>query len=169
MWDAYYVRLRLIISSARAGIEKSIREEIRDEFLSRWPESRDEVIDAYADAAVSFIEERLYAYGLSSIDRFLMAASRGVSPGDLASLEISIDWYECSPEKEEIDARIEKGLNLMRAADEIVEGLLREFGAFPDRTIIKAYDKAPAKNHLPDYALALALERFIRERVGEAF
>ena len=151
-----------MITRERAAVEEFIPGRIRRELLSGWDEENEAVIKAYADAAASFIDERLYSYRLDHIDRFLQAASRGISTEDAASLEISLDWYDCREEKKEIDRFIETGLNLMRPGGDIAESLLDDFGAFPDKTIIEAYEKAPAKNHLPDYALALSLERVIR-------
>ena len=68
--------------------------------------------------------------------------------------------------KEEIDAAIERGLNMMKSPEDIVEGLLDEFGAFPDRSIIQKYrlEEEPEKNHLPDYVLAVAVQQVISER-----
>jgi len=165
VWDLYFNRLHSLISSARSRVEKLIIEETRKDLLLRWHEVKDEVIHAYSDTAVSFIEERLYAYELDHVDRFLQATSRGVSLREIALLEKSLSWYEWQKEKEAIDGKIETGLNLMQSAEQIVEGLLDEFGAFPDKTIINTYKKSPMKNYLPDYVLALALERVIRGRL----
>ena len=160
--DLYFKELHSLITRERAAVEEFIPGRIRRELLSGWDEGNEAAVKAYSDAAASFIDERLYSYGLDHIDRFLRAASRGVSSKDAASLEISLDWYDCRKEKKEIDRFIESGLNLMRPGGDIVESLLDDFGAFPDRTIIESYERAPAKNHLPDYALALSLERVIR-------
>ncbi len=166
VFDLYFEKLYSLITRKRAAVEKVIPGKIRRELISRWKEDDEAVIKAYADAAVSFIDERIYSYSLDRIDRFLQSASRGVSPQDAASLEISLDWYDCRQEKEEIDARIESGLNLFQPADEIAGGLIEDFGAFPDKTIMNTYKKFPVKNHLPDYALALSLERVIRGSGG---
>ncbi len=166
VFDLYFKKLYSLITRKRAAVEKFIPAQIRRELISGWKENDEAVIKAHADAAVSFIDERLYSYSLDHVDRFLQAASRGVNPQDAASLEISLDWYDCREEKEEIDARIDSGLNLFQPADEIAGGLIEGFGAFPDKTIINTYKKSRVKNHLPDYALALSLERVIRSAGG---
>jgi hypothetical protein len=44
--------------------------------------------------------------------------------------------------------------NMRRLADE----LIRKVGAFPDRSIIPAYEAEPALGKLPDYVVARAIE-----------
>ena len=128
---------------------------------NRWPGVN---IEAYTETAISFIEERLYAYRLDSLKRFLTAVSYDASLADLGSLDISLSWYDWRKEKEDIDAKIEKGLNIMQPEEEIVKEVLDEFWAFPTKSIIDQYQQKPEKNRLPDYALAVAIQRVIRER-----
>jgi len=45
--------------------------------------------------------------------------------------------------------------------DFLVDGLIREVGAFPDKSIISAYEVAPALNKLPDYVVAKAIETIL--------
>jgi hypothetical protein len=39
--------------------------------------------------------------------------------------------------------------------------LIKEQGAFPDRSIIASYQVAPALNKLPDYIVAQAIEQIL--------
>ncbi|MHC4310571.1 MAG: hypothetical protein ACYSSN_11550, partial [Planctomycetota bacterium] len=75
------------------------------------------------------------------------------------------DWY---------DSR-EEFKNLVRAArskaqtgeveerlDLLAEELIKELGAFPDKTIISAYKAEPGLRKLPDYIVARTIEEIIR-------
>jgi len=64
--------------------------------------------------------------------------------------------------KEEIDKRIETLLNLRQSPKDIVEVLIEEFGAFPNKSIIKTYSAKPGPNYLPEYALAVAIQQVVR-------
>ena len=158
VWDLYFSKLYDLLVKERAQIKHLIGKEAEREISRRWEGVDWEGIAAYTKAAISFIEERLYAYNLGHFDRFLKAVSFGVNLKDLAS----VDWYDSKEEKEEIDAKIQSGLNLMQAPEDIVDDLLDEYGAFPDKSIIEQYHQKPEKNHLPDYALAIAIEQAIR-------
>jgi hypothetical protein len=164
VWDIYFKKLHRLISSKRKTIEGIIQALAREELILRWNETGEEAAKAYFEAAASFIDERLYSYSMSHIDRFLKSASLGIGQGELAAAEREIDWYDWRDEKSEIDKKIESGLNLLLEGGEIADGLLDEFGAFPDSTIIKAYKRTPVKNHIPDYILASALEHVIKAR-----
>ena len=164
VWDLYFAKLHELLVRERARIEQLIREEAGNEISKRWKDISWEGIEAYIRAAVSFIEERLYAYGLDSLDRFLKFVTHGISSEDLASIDDSLTWYDCKQEKAQIDAKIETGLNIMQPPEDIVDDLFDEFGAFPNKSIIQHYQLKPEKNYLPDYALGIAIQQVISER-----
>ncbi len=164
VWDIYFSKLHELLVSERNSIEQLIEKETKTEISRRWKDIDEEDTRVYVDTAISFIDERLYAYGLDHVDRALKAITCGGSLADLASIERSLSWYDLQQEKEEIDGKIETGLNLMLSEEDIVDDLLDEFGAFPDRSIIQQYQFKPKKNYLPDYALAIAIQQAIGER-----
>jgi hypothetical protein len=45
---------------------------------------------------------------------------------------------------------------------EQAEELIRQMGAFPDKSIISAYEAQPALGKLPDYVVARAIEEMVR-------
>lgn len=166
MWDLYFSRLRELLLSERGRIEQLIEKKAEKEITRRWQSVDDEGIAEYIKASISFIEERLYAYSLDHLDRFLKAVTAGVSLEDLASTDLSLSWYDWREEKEEIDARIGAGLNIMLTPEDIVDDLIDEFGAFPNKSIMQQYPRKPEKNYLPDYALAAAIQQVIQELRG---
>jgi hypothetical protein len=44
---------------------------------------------------------------------------------------------------------------------EAAGALIRKMGAYPDRSIIAAYEASPATRKLPDYVVARAIEEII--------
>jgi hypothetical protein len=164
IWDLYFSELHKLLFSKKTKIEDLIKKEVRSEIAKRWKDVNKEGIKAYIEAAISFIEERLYAYRLDHMDRFLKAVSHDSSLKDLASIDLSLSWYDWREEKKQIDAKIETGLNIKQTPEDIVNDLIGEFGAFPDRSIIKRYLQKPKKNYLPDYVLAMAIQEVIRLR-----
>jgi len=164
VWDLYFAKLDELLVRERARIEDLVRKKTRKEISKRWKDVNAERIEAYIEAAISFIEERLYAYSLDHLDRFLKAVTYGGSLEELASLDLSASWYNWQAEKEEIDAKIETGLNIRQRPEDIVEDLLTEFGAFPNKSIINQYQQKPEKNYLPDYVLATAIQQVISKR-----
>ena len=99
VWDLYFAKLHELLVKERARIEQLIREEAGAEISKRWKDISWEGIEAYIRAAVSFIEERLYAYGLDSLDRFLKFVTHGISSEDLASIDDLFDEFGAFPNK----------------------------------------------------------------------
>ena len=44
----------------------------------------------------------------------------------------------------------------------LADELIREVGAFPDKSIISAYEAEPGLSRLPDYVVSRAIEEIIR-------
>ena len=51
--------------------------------------------------------------------------------------------------------------DLHRSPEDIAEVLIEEFGAFPNKSIIKTYSARPKPNYVPEYALAVATQQVI--------
>ena len=157
IWDIYFSKLSESLVREQGRIEALIREKATDEIPERWKNVSREDMEVYIKTAISFIEERLYDYSLDHHDRFLRAVIYGV-------IDDSLAWYDWRQEKDQIDARIETGLNIMQTPEDIVDDLLDEFGAFPNKSIIESYQKEPKKNYFPDYVLATTVQKVIGER-----
>ncbi len=112
---------------------------------------------AYRDACMAFVEERIELYHPFGI-QYVFDRSRAK---DAFELEMQLNWYDSRAEFEalvqaardrtEPDVTPEK---LRRLAEELIEHV----GAFPDRSIISAYEAKPGLNKLPDYIVARAIE-----------
>lgn len=53
-------------------------------------------------------------------------------------------------------------MNLHQSPEDIAEVLIEEFGAFPNKSIVKIYCAKPKPNYLPEYALAVAIQQIVR-------
>ena len=112
---------------------------------------------AYLEACLAFIEERLEIYNPIGI-HYTFDRLRSQ---EAIWLEQQLDWYDSREEfaalREAARAKAEEGMTDTRLRA-LAEDLIREQGAFPDRSIIADYRKAPASNKIPDYVVALAIE-----------
>ncbi len=118
---------------------------------------------AYQEACVAFIDERLETYNPIGIQyTFGPTASRLA-----AELEFDLNWYNS---RGEFTALVEAARSL--AGTDIPEGalpgladeLIRQVGAFPDRSILETYAAGPALPKLPDYIVACIIEELICHR-----
>ena len=157
-WEALYRRL----AARRRELEK-LAEELLGRELRRQPPPRLDrnAYDAYVDACLSFIDERLETYNPIGI-QYAFDADRRSSA---AQLELQLDWYDSRAEFESLLAAVERKAALLTTddrTDELVDELIAECGAFPDRSIISTYEAAPSLSRLPDYIVARAIEQVIR-------
>ena len=80
-------------------------------------------------------------------------------------MELQLNWYDSRAEFEAlVEAAREKAEPEM--ADErmqaLADELIQEVGAFPDNSIISAYEAKPGLQKLPDYIVGRAIEEIIR-------
>jgi hypothetical protein len=112
---------------------------------------------AYLEACLAFIEERLEIYNPIGI-HYTFDRLRS---HEAIWLEQQLDWYDSTEEfaalREAARAKAEEGMTDSRLR-ELAGELIRQQGAFPDRSIIADYRKAPVPNKIPDYVVALAIE-----------
>lgn len=157
-YEALYERLQAGRELLAARIEKLLREEIAERHFGRF---EDEKFAAYLEACLAFVEERLETYNPIGIQYTFDLSRRK----EAAKLELQLDWYDSSAEfralVEAAQAKTEQPESLQRLT-ELAEELVGELGAFPDRSIIAAYEASPALGSLPDYIVARAIEEIIR-------
>ncbi len=79
-------------------------------------------------------------------------------------MELQLNWYNSQAEFEALvkaaRSKAETGLteeNLQQLAEELIE----QVRAFPDNSIISAYEAQPGLRKLPDYVVARAIEKII--------
>jgi len=84
---------------------------------------------------------------------------------EAAKLEFQLDWFDSSDEfkllVKSATAEAEPKMTDKRLTW-LVDKLIRQIGAFPDSSIITAYQASPALSKLPDYVVARAIEEIIR-------
>ncbi len=79
-------------------------------------------------------------------------------------MELQLNWYEG---RAEFEALVEVARSKAQAGVTneklplLVEELIEEAGAYPDKSIISAYEAAPALAKLPDYVVARAIKEII--------
>ncbi|MBN1806514.1 MAG: hypothetical protein JW837_14795 [Sedimentisphaerales bacterium] len=121
----------------------------------------DEKYAAYMDACIAFMDERIEAYNPIGIQyTFDQTRAR-----DAFELELQLDWYDSRAEYENLvaAARREAQSGGIGNEPEIPAAkLIEELGAFPDKSIICAYEDEPNLRKLPDYIVARVIEEIIK-------
>jgi hypothetical protein len=159
--QAYYEALYERLTERKDSLTRRVTEILTQELAGR--DFSTEKRDAYLEACLAFVEERLEIYnpiGLHyTFDR--------VRSQEAIALEQQLDWYDSREEffslREAARAKAEEGMADARM-HELAAELIRERGAFPDRSIIAAYRGEPALNKVPDYVVSLAIEEEIVRR-----
>jgi len=121
----------------------------------------EEKFAAYRDACVAFIDERIETYNPIGIQyTFDRPTAR-----EALELELQLNWYDSRAEFEALVEAARSKLQTPRANERIRElgdELIRQVGAYPNNTIISAFEAEPALAKLPDYVVARAIEEIIR-------
>lgn len=136
-----------------------------DELLSEEVEKRDyrgfdeEKFAAYREACLAFVDERIEAYNPTGLQYLY---DREVAEGAF-ELELQLDWFDS---RSEFDALVaEARSRSANVTDENVHALaaelIRQVGAFPDKSIITGYEARPGLQKLPDFIVARAIEEVI--------
>ncbi len=160
--NAYYEALYELLDSNKARLIEKIEDLLHSELENLGAVSFDrEKYAAYRDACLAFVDERMETYNPIGIQyTFDRAASQ------LAyQLELQLNFYDSRAEfqalKEAARAKAEPDMADERL-HQLANELICEVGAFPDKSIISAYQAAPALPKLPDYIVARAVEEIIR-------
>lgn len=159
---AYYEAVYEMLESARDSLAERAGHLLRDEVAARGFEGFDgEKYQAYHDACVAFIDERIETFNPIGYQyTFDRAGAR-----EAFELELQLNWYDARPEFEALaQAAAEKARDMV--ADEelrrIAAEMIKQVGVFPNKSIIAGYDAKPALQKLPDYIVALAIEEIAR-------
>jgi len=158
---AYWEQLHDRLVESRGLLSVKIDTLLKSEIDKRgFPGFDEHGYAAYREASLAFLEERIEAYNPVGLQYFFDADRRR----EAAELEFGLDWFDGREEFGRLlDAAARKagpGITdeqLRRAAGE----LIREMGAYPDRSIIAGYEAAPAPQKLADYVVARAIEEVI--------
>jgi hypothetical protein len=158
---AYYERLHERMGEGRdrllARVDELLRTEIAKQGFGAMDASR---LEAYREACVAFIDERLESYNPIGIQyTFDRTSSRTA-----AELEFQLNWYNCRPEFADLvaAARSLAGADVFDGMlQSLADALIRQVGAYPDQSILEAYAAEPALQKLPDYIVACVIEEII--------
>jgi hypothetical protein len=157
-YEALYEHLEANKELLATKIEKLLKEEIVKRGFGSFGEEK---YTAYRDACLAFVDERLETYNPVGIQYTFDR----IRAQEAAELELQLNWYDSQAEFEALlevvraKAEVEMTEERMR---ELAEELIKEAGAFPDRSIISSYEAAPALGKLPDYIVARAIEETTR-------
>lgn len=158
---AYYEALYDRLEARKELLAGRIEELLAEEVATRGFEGFDrEKYAAYRDACLAFVDERIELYNPIGI-QYLFDRSRAK---DAFELELQLNWYDS---RAEFEALVEAARG--KAEPDVpperlrllAEELIAAVGAFPDRSVIAAYEAEPGLNKLPDYVVARAIEEVI--------
>ena len=154
---AYFERLYERLSANRASLIDYIEQHVATELSTRnFAGYTHEKYDVYEEACLAFMEERLEAYNPIGIQyTFSLTHSKTA-----AQLELQLDWFDSRAEfaalRSAARAKAEQDMTDAKL-QELAQELIRDMGAFPNQSIIQAYEAAPALNRVPDYVVARAI------------
>ncbi len=159
---AYYERLHKWMETAYAQLAARVDEllpaEIEAQGFGPMPPEK---VQAYQEACLAFVFERLEMYNPIGIQYTFDSRTTARA----AEMEFQLNWYDSRPEFERLVAAAGV-LADDDATDERLSGLadrlIRQMGAYPDRSIIAAYAERPTLQKLPDFIVATAIEQVVR-------
>jgi hypothetical protein len=159
---AYYEALYEQLEAERDRLTTLIERLLTQEVAKRRFEGfDDQKYEAYIETCLAFVEERIEAYNPIG---FQYTFDR-VSAGKVAELELQLNWYDSRAEfkilVETAQAKTETAF-AEESLGQLSRELIKQVGAFPDSSIITAYEVEPALIKLPDYVVARAIEEIVR-------
>jgi hypothetical protein len=157
-YEALYEHLEANRELLATRIEKLLKEEIVKRGFGSFDEEK---YTAYRDACLAFVDERLETYNPIGIQYTFDR----IRAQEAVELELQLNWYDSQAEfealLEAVRAKAEIGMTEEKMRG-LADELIREVGAFPDESIISAYEAAPALGKLPDYIVARTIEETVR-------
>ncbi|MCJ7779063.1 MAG: hypothetical protein MUP16_12215 [Sedimentisphaerales bacterium] len=161
---AYYETLYKHLDTSKDVLAEKIERLLTEEITKRSLENFDkDKYSAYRDACLAFVDERIESYNPFGIQYTFDHTIRQQT----FELELQLNWYDSTEEFEQLleAARLKTETEITeQRLQSLADELIKEFGAFPDRSIISAYEAEPALNKLPDYILARAIEETIGQQ-----
>ena len=167
---AYYEALHNKLKAGRRILIRAAEKLLKEEIAERGYEGFDvdstgspqaDKYAAYRDACVAFIDERIETYNPIGIQYTF----ERIRAKEAFELELQLDWFDSRAEftalTEAVREKAEPSMSEQRIW-QLAEELIRQVGAFPDKSIISGYQAGPALKKLPDYIVAMAIEEIIR-------
>ena len=162
---AYYEALHNKLKAKRHILIRAAERLLKGEIAGRGFESAfgedEDKYAAYRDACVAFIDERIETYNPIGVQYTF----ERIGTKEAFELELQLDWYDSRAEfaalKEAVREKAESSMSEQRIW-QLADELIKQVGAFPDKSIISGYGAGPALKKLPDYVVARAIEEIIR-------
>ncbi|MFQ6035543.1 MAG: hypothetical protein ACE5NM_06810 [Sedimentisphaerales bacterium] len=160
--NAYYETLHEYLQAKKDVLATKIEELLAKEIADRGFGNLDkDKFTAYRDTCLAFVDERIETYNPIGIQyTFDRIRTR-----EVVELELQLNWYDSQAEFETLveaaRSKAETGL-IEQSLQVFADELIKQVGAFPDTSIISAYEAEPALGKLPDYIVARAIEEIIR-------
>jgi predicted metal-dependent phosphoesterase TrpH len=158
---AYYEALYELLEAHKDTMTGRINAVLADEIQTRGYEDFDgEKFTAYSEACQAFIDERIEMYNPFGI-QYLYDRSR---TKEAFELELQLNWYDSRAEFKALVEAARRKVDFHAGREDfgpLAKELMKEVGAFPDKSIISAYRAKPALNKLPDYIVARIIEEII--------
>ncbi len=157
-YEALHERLEAKKDLLAATIEKFLQEEAAKRAFGSFDKEK---YAAYRDACLAFVDERTETYNPIGI-QYTFDRTRAK---EAFELQLQLDWYDSRPELEDLMEAVYAMAQTPMAEEKIsqlADELINKLGAFPDKSIISAYEAGPALGKLPDYIVARAIEEIIR-------
>ncbi len=159
---AYYEALYERLEAKKALLAVRIEELLREEVAKRGFENFDEdKYNAYRDTCLAFVDERIETYNPVGIQYTFDR----VRAKEAFELELQLNWYDSRAEFEALIEAVRARAEMVVTEEGLwpaVDELIAEVGAFPDKSIISAYEAEPALGKLPDYIVGRVIEENIR-------
>jgi len=167
--NAYYEALYQRLEANKALLAVKIEDLLKQEIAQRgFADFDDDKYAAYRDACLAFVDERIETYNPIGIQYTFDR----VRAKEVFELELQLNWYDSRAEFEALrqaarDAVLSEAKNQAEAEmtqerlKELAGELIAEVGAFPDKSIVSAYEAEPALNKLPDYIVGRAIEEIV--------
>jgi len=164
----YYEQLYERMEARRERLSACIDAQLPAEIAGRgFGPLRPDQVEAYREAALAFVDERLETYNPIGIQyTFEQVTTRRA-----AELEFQLDWYDSRREFETLVAAAQALAGEADVPDEqlpeLAVRLIDQCGAFPDCSILTGYLEKPTLHKLPDYLVASAIEDVVCGRKPE--
>jgi hypothetical protein len=159
--NAYYEALHDRLEANKQLLTERIEKLLQAEFTNCDFGNIDrEKYNAYRDACLAFVDERIEMYNPIGIQYTFDSSSRRQA----FELELQLNFYDSRAEFEALIQAAQGKLQALtneRGLPELADELIKDVGAFPDKSIISAYQTDPALSKLPDYIVATAIEEII--------
>ena len=158
----YYETLYELLEQKKDVLADSIRKVLTEQIeLAGFGEFDYEKLNSYWQACLAFIEERIETYNPFGIQYTYSGQQRK----EAFKLEMQLDWYDSRKEFKYLVEAAQRKVNLMNPEDDLqvkAKELVRELGAFPNKSIMAGYRAKPELKKLPDYVVALIIEENIK-------